>query len=318
MIPKVKNVLKKRKVQLFFLFLICSGLAWFISNLSESFPNTIVLGLDYVNPPDSLLMGKASKNSMEVRLEAVGFQLLAINLRDKKLKIDLSDVEKGAGLFYITPADAKRQLQQQLPSGVQLLETDGDSLFFKFYKVLVKNVPVLSAIGLNFAPNHLLDGPLEIIPDQITVSGPKNEIDTLISISTEAQALLDLKDDFSIEVNLIKPDSLENTKYSLNSVQIKGKVSKFSEMVINVPIEVLNLPQNAGIQTFPDVAKLLIKAKLEDLKNISPTDFQVFADYGTLVKGEQTSLGLYIGKRPLSVYSTEIIDNKVDFILKRE
>jgi hypothetical protein len=101
-------------------------------------------------------------------------------------------------------------------------------------------------------------------------------------------------------------------------VQIKGRVSKFSEKVINVPIEVLNLPQGTVIQTFPEEAKVLIKAKLGDLKEITASDFQVFGDYGTLGTGGKTKLGLYIGKRPLAVYSAEIIENEVDFILKRE
>ncbi len=305
-------------MQLFFLFLLCSGLAWFVSKLSNSYPNSIVLELDYLNPPDSLMMAKASKNIMEVKLEAVGFQLLAINLGDKKFKMDLTNIKKKAALFYISPTEAKRQLEQQLPTGVKLLDTDGDTLFFKFYKVMIKNVPVRSAIDLSFSQNHLLDGPLQIIPDQITVSGPKNEIDTLVSVTTETLELNDLQQDFSIQVNLLKPDTLTNTKYSTKTVQIKGKVAKFSEKVINVPIQVLNLPQGTVIQTFPEVAKILIKAKLEELKGITASDFQVFADYGTLDSPEQKKLRLFIRKRPLTVYTAEIIDNEADFILKRE
>jgi hypothetical protein len=95
-------------------------------------------------------------------------------------------------------------------------------------------------------------------------------------------------------------------------------VAKFSEKVINVPIKVLNLPQGTVIQTFPELAKVLIKAKLEDLKGITASDFQVFADYGTLGTPEQKKLKLYIGKRPLTVYTAEIIENEADFILKRE
>ncbi|MGB5370937.1 MAG: hypothetical protein WBN18_10945 [Flavobacteriaceae bacterium] len=318
MIPKVKNVLKKRKVQLFFLFLLCSGLAWFVSNLSYSYPNSIVLELDYLNPPDSLRMAKASKNTIEVKLEAVGFQLLAINLGDHKFKMDLTNVKNNEALSYLSPAEAKRQLEQQLPKGVKLLETDGDTLFFKFFKVVVKKVPVHSAIHLNFSQNHMLDGPLQIIPDQISVSGPKNEIDTLVSVTTEKIELNDLQEDFSIMIDLLKPNTLTNTKYSTKTVQIKGKVAKFSEKVINVPIQVLNLPQGTVIQTFPEVAKLLIKAKLDDLKGITASDFQVFADYGTLGTPGQKKLRLFIGKRPLTVYTAEIIENEVDFILKRE
>jgi hypothetical protein len=293
-------------------------LAWFVSNLSYSYPNSIVLELDYLNAPDSLMMAKASKNNMEVKLEAVGFQLLAINLGDKKFKIDLTNVKKNAALFYLSPEEAKRQLGQQLPKGVNLLDTDRDTLFFKFYKIMVKNVPVRSAIYLNFSQNHMLDGPLQIIPHQISVSGPKNEIDTLFSVTTETLELNDLQEDFSMMIDLFKPDTLTNTKYSTKTVQIKGKVAKFSEKVINVPIKVLNLPQGTVIQTFPELAKVLIKAKLEDLKGITASDFQVFADYGTLGTPEQKKLKLYIGKRPLTVYTAEIIENEADFILKRE
>lgn len=318
MIQKVKNVLKKRKVKLFFLFLLCSGLAWFISNLSDRYSSNTSFALEYVNFPDSLMLLQASKERIDVRLEAVGFQLLAYNLGKKEVKIDLSQVKVGTSGFFIGPNECRRQIERQLPNGVALSGTDGDSLFFGFYGVITKKIPVRSGIQLSLAQNYLLDGPLVITPDSLTIKGPKSEIDTINSLKTDKIELNGLTNDFSVRAAIFQSPDLENTLFSEASVQVKGKVARFSEKVIRVPVQVLNLPEGTSAQTFPDAVQILIKAKLADLKKIRTSDFLVTADYASVAGSNSKTLVLKLDKRPQNVYSSDLLESEVDFILKRE
>ena len=160
--------------------------------------------------------------------------------------------------------------------------------------------------------NFILEGKVEVSPDSIEVKGPKNEIDTIESIATAPLQLTNVKSDFSKEINLIFPKGLGNSIFST------GKVSKFSERVFEVPIQVINIPEGYQIRTFPDSVTLLCKASIERLKELSATDFEVVADYGQLMGSESRTLFLELTQSPQKVYDVKLEENAVNFVLEQQ
>lgn len=318
MINKIKRSLKKRKVKIFLLFLLCSGLAWFISNLSEDYVSNAVFNLEYVKVPDSLLLDKASKNTVNVKLRAVGFQFLGFNFKNKSVKIDLSQIEMAHSKFYVPQEVYRRQIERQLSGSMTLLEMDRDTLFFDFLKLSSKEVLVSPQIKLDFVQNYLLDGDLEIKPEKITITGPKEEIDTIRSVKSSKLQLSELTSDFTRKIMIIRSQQLKHTTFSSESVSIKGKVARFSEKVIQVPIEVINLPAGTQIRTFPDSVSILCKAKIKELRNLEKSNFQVIADYGVVKEDNAKTLSLKLAKSPKDIYSANLLEAQVEFILKRE
>src|SRR5690606_21513126 len=137
-----------------------------------------------------------------------------------------------------------------------------DTLFFDFSKLYTKVVPVYSKVKIDLEQNYLLDGKLTIIPDSIVVKGPSEELDTITGVWTEPLELEDVNADFSNEVPLHKFKALKHTGFSSPSVRISAKVYRFSEKVIDVPVEVVNLPKDVEIKTFPDKIPVLCRGKL--------------------------------------------------------
>ncbi|MEK6154314.1 YbbR-like domain-containing protein [Flavobacteriaceae bacterium 3-367] len=317
MITRIRKGLSKRKVKIFLLFLISSFLAWFISNLSESYEDRATFQLEYINVPDSLFLTRASKNEIEVQLRANGFQFLWFNFSPKRVKVNLSAMGKRGNKYFVLHDSYKNQIERQLSGSMRLLDVDRDTLFFQFFKVYSKEVPVKPVIELNLAQNHLLDGKLVLDPDKITITGPKNEIDTILVARTEALILPELNSDFSHTLNLNKPEMLENTSYSQRTIQISGKVSRFSERIIEVPVQVINVPEGAEIKTFPNVVSLLCKAKIGQLKDLSAADFQLLADYERAGNSKKI-LQLVVGRQPEGLHSVRLLETQVEYILKRE
>lgn len=318
MIEKIKNILKKRKAKLFFLFLFLSGMAWFISNLSNRYQGISTFELEFVNPPDSMMLVSASKSTMDVRLDAVGFQFLMFNLSSRKVEINLSDAIKKGEKYYLTPDSGKRQIEKQMTSGVQILDFGIDTLFFEFYDVINKKVPIKSKAKISFAQNYLLDGDITITPDSIVVKGPRNEVDSIQFVPTNNIELSELNDDFSIVAKLIKEPSLVKTNFSEERVMLSGKVSRFSEKVIRVPITIINLPENTVIQTFPNEVNVLVKASVDDLKGVRASDLEVVGDFKSVEGSDQKSIELRISRQPSAIHSFGLSKKQVDFILKRE
>ncbi|QCX00255.1 YbbR-like domain-containing protein [Aggregatimonas sangjinii] len=318
MIEKIKNILKKRKAKLFFVFLFLSGLAWFISNLSNRYQGISTFELEFVNPPDSMMLVNASRSTMDVRLDAVGFQFLMFNLSSKKVEINLSDAIKKGGKYYLTPDSGRRQMEKQMTNGVKILDFGIDTLFFEFYDVISKKVPIKSKAKISFAQNYLLDGAIKITPDSIVLKGPQNEVDSIQFVETNAIELSELNDDFSIIAKLTKAPMLVKTEFSEEHAVLSGKVSRFSEKVVRVPVSIINLPENTVIQTFPNEVNVLVKASVDDLKKVRASDLEVIGDYKSVEGSDQNSIELRISRQPAAIHSVGLSKNQVDFILKRE
>jgi YbbR domain-containing protein len=198
-----------------------------------------------------------------------------------------------------------------------LLEADRDTLFFDFYTLYEKEVPVRPNIKIDLGQNYLMDGEIEISPKNIIIKGPKKEIAEVDSVSTLKMELSDLNSDFETTAALNKPAGLVNTTYSTNSVRVSGKVFRFSEKIIDVPVEVINLPEGTAIRTFPNAVSVLCKARMDILKNLGVADFKVVGDFNT-AKRKNQNITVELKERPENLQSAQLLENEVEYILKRE
>ena len=302
---------------MFLMFLVCSSLIWFINNLSESYIDNATFDFKFINVPDSLLLTKASKKEVDVKVQATGFQFLGFNLKHKEVKIDLSSASQKAGKYYIVQSEYRKQIDKQLRS-MTLIEIDRDTLFFEFTQVGTKKVPVKSRVNINLSQNFILDGPLKIEPSMVTIKGPKSSIDTINSVHTLKINFPEETSNFTHKVELFINPELENTTYSNSTVFIYGKVARFSEKLVDVPIKVINLPAGYEIRTFPDAVSVLCRAKLDNLKNLDSTGFEVVADYNSISDNTSKIISLELLKIPESLHSAELNEDQVEFILKRQ
>ncbi|MGB5497411.1 MAG: YbbR-like domain-containing protein [Maribacter sp.] len=299
------------------MFLLCSFLIWFINNLSESYINRATFDFKFINVPDSLMLTNASKKEVDVKVEATGFQFLGFNVKNKEVMIDLSTANQKDGKYYIAQSEYQKQIDKQLRS-MTLLEIDKDTLFFEFTQVGTKKVPIKSRVNINLSQNFILDGPLKIEPSMITIKGPKTSIDTINSVYTFKMNFPEETSNFTHKVELFKDPELKNTTFSNTAVFIYGKVARFSEKMVNVPIKVINLPAGYEIRTFPDAVSVLCRGKLDNLKNLDGTGFEVVADYNSILDNTSKTITLELLKMPESLHSADLNQNQVEFILKRQ
>jgi len=263
-------------------------------------------------------LGKNSDHLIEAKLRTSGFQFLYYKIFKSRIDIDVSEVEFQNGGYVLSEEILKRQMDQQLSQNISLLDLDRNRLEVDLYQVDSKKIPIKAKLGLQLEQNYILDGKIKITPDSIEVKGPSNEIDTIKSIKTSLLQLNNVNADFSNEVGLVFPKGLDNSIFSIGRVTVSGKVSKFSEKVFEVPIQVINIPEGYQIKTFPDVVTVLCKATIERLKEISASDFEIVADYSQLMGSESSTLFLEITESPQKVYDVKLESNTVNFVLEQQ
>ena len=228
MLTKIKRGLKKRKVKLFFVFLLCSFFAWFISNLSKLYTSKTTIDLEFTGIAENKMLISASKEKLDVILQAVGFQFLRFNFDREIVAIDLSKVNRlSDGEYFVPKNQYQKQVENQLSTSLKLVQIVDDTLFFKINEVTTKEVSVEPVLEMTLKQNYFLDGKVKIEPESISLKGPINELSRVSKLKTPKIDLTDLSSDFSQTVFVIKPDSVRNTRFSAEKVVLSGKVSRF-------------------------------------------------------------------------------------------
>jgi YbbR domain-containing protein len=212
----------------------------------------------------------------------------------------------------------RSQIEKQISGSMALLEIENDTLFLDMLAVMTKKVPVKPRAEMNLGQNYLLDGKLRATPDSISITGPEDEIDTIGQVRTRKITLPDLTSDFTEEVEIFKSKELKNTTYSESTAILSGKVVRFSEKIIKLPISILNLPDSLEIKTFPDKVSVVCKAKTERLKTLTISDFQVVGDYDTLKGGTSDELKIKLQKKPKGLHSARLKESAVEYIVKKQ
>ena len=122
MIKRLTKGITQPKARTFLLFLVLALAAWLISRLSETYSHTVAFELAYGQAPDSLILMQEPPQEMDVRVRASGFKLLGYQLSPRTIGIDLSAAQRVSGRYLIDPGGVRRQVEQQLGSGIALLE----------------------------------------------------------------------------------------------------------------------------------------------------------------------------------------------------
>lgn len=314
----INGVLKKRKAKVFFVFLLCSMTIWFLNSLSKTYVGKATFDLEFENIPEGYMFKGASKDKMDVKIRAGGFQFLGFNFSNKKVAIDLAEADRNNSKFYVPENRYRTQIENQISGSMALLEIDNDTLFLDMMEVITKKVPVRPRAKINLAQNFMLDGKITVTPDSVTITGPIKEIDSIVQVHTEMISLPDLDSNFSEETPISQAPSLKNTTYSDISVELSGKIARFSEKVLEVPIQITGLPENLQIKIFPEKVSVVCKAKVARLKLLRPEDFKVVARYKAPKQGAPATLRLSLDKKPEGLHNVGLKTNEVDYVVKRK
>lgn len=315
---RLKTGLKKRKVKVFLLFLLCSTLAWLVNNLSRTFVSTTTFALEYTDPPLDFLLVKSPKKSIDVRLKALGFQFMGFEIRKQHLNIDLSNISAKGDSYYIEPNVLKKQIMDQLSKNMELVYMEDDTVYLHLIKLVSKEIPVLPRTRVDLATNYMLADGVSLDPKKVTLRGPKNEIDTITSIATSPMELKDVSADFSMSVPLRLPSGLKKSNIDPSSVVLSGTVFRFSEKVFSVPVELINVPDGVRVRMFPDRVDILCQGKLSEFKTIGIADFRVVGDFNAVSVGTQNRLPIALDSFPKGLSRAILQKKEIEFILRRE
>ncbi|MGY8940140.1 MAG: hypothetical protein ACKVK4_09180, partial [Flavobacteriales bacterium] len=134
------------------------------------------------------------------------------------------------------------------------------------------------------------------------------------SVSTKKLELNEINSAVDIPVELNISPSLSQLNFSHQSVSVVANVGKFTEGMVNVPVTIVNVPEDLIINFFPKEISVVFYSSLEAYANINEADFIVECDFNSLT-ADNNYLNPVLVKQPLDVKTAQLKITQLEFII---
>ncbi|WP_281846680.1 YbbR-like domain-containing protein [Olleya namhaensis] len=312
---KILGLFKSKKINVFLLFFLLAFSILVLTKLSKVYTATLTFDVNPINLDDTFVLINQDNAKLNITLETYGFDWLRYAINRPLLDIDFNTdiVKKDSSLIW-SMSRGFANINKQFSKEKKIISINPDTLSFKYDSNSIKYVPIVLHANIKYAPGYNTLDVVKTKPDSIKLIGPSSILRKIKKIDTDNLDVLDVKANINKRLAL-QLDSIGNkVKTNLKQVQLEVKVSKFSEGVVSLPIEVVNVPEGITLNYFPKQISLSYATSLENFKNISAQDFKVVCNYKDAI--DNSFLTPNLVKQPARVKNIRLLQQKIEFIIK--
>ena len=310
---KLKSV-KQKRLNVFVLFLFLSFLISLLVKLSNTYTQTLNFELSPKNLKSNELIISETPNFVNITISGRGFQLLKYYINKPIIEVDFSQLIKNSNRYIWTESRQLDKIINYFDSEIVVKSINPDTIVFPFDSQFTKKLPINILVKSNFAIGFDLIDEFQSSPDSITIIGPESILKTLRSISTKQIELNEINSSVDMSVELNIPSEIKQLNFSHESVSIFAEVDKFTEGMVNVPVTIVNLPEQLDISFFPKEISVVYYSSLEAYNTIDQTDFTVECDFN-LLTADNNYLNPVLVNKPLSVKTAQLKITQLEFII---
>ena len=308
---RLKYFIKIKRFNVFLLFLILAFVISIAAKLSNNITQTITLELEPFNVPVTDVLIEDKPKFINVTVNSQGFNLIKYAFKDLKLKVNFSEIRKDS-LNYLWNKDLEGyKISKLFDNSTLIQDISPKKLFFQYDLQSVKKIPVVINSKVEFSPGFNFVSSLRCNPDSILIIGPKAVVDSFSNISTNKLEFKNLKQDINQTVELKLNKEL---KYSESIVQILGEVDRFTEGQFNIPVKIVNTPENLNVNIFPKYVPVVFYTSLTAYNSIDKSDFVVECDFSS-INQENNILFPKLVSFPESVSRASIQLSKLEYVI---
>ncbi len=255
-------------------------------------------------------------------VDAYGYTLLVYKLRLALSPVllnvtELVDnaIEKGyRNKFTVSTVNHKEEIEKQISSEIRILSIKPDSLIFNFSKIISKRIKVKPNVKIGFESQYSLMEEPFTTPDSIQVSGPKNVLDTMKFVYTNFHSYSRLSHSVEEKATV---QSIRGLTIPVTEVKLSVPVEQNTEVSFEVPIVIINKPDNIVLKTFPGKVKVSCRIGLSKYKKLDYNAFRAFINYEKISIND-TKLPVLFESSSKAVLSVSFAPKDVEYILEHE
>ena len=311
---RLTKIERKRFLVVITCLLLAIG-AWLFMALSKKYLYTAKTVLYYKNFPQKKAFHPLQSDTVDLQVEGTGWQLLFARLRVKPQSISI-DLEKLNSRNYVLFAEQLANVNRQLETSQKIISVNPDTLYFDFTLRTVKRVPVKLVSNITFVKQYGISGDIEIIPEYITLSGPRDKLEKINDWPTDTLILKDVRST-SVTRVAIAQNKMKNVSIFPNSAEVTVPVDEFTEKTLEIPVKVINNKQYYDVKLYPKKVKVTFMVALSKYQQINETYIDAIADLNEWKISNHNKLRVSLSRFPDFCKLVSIAPAKVDFIIEK-
>ena len=310
---KLKSA-KEKRLNVFILFLFLSFLISLLVKLSNTYTQTLSFQLVPTQLMSNELIVSEDSQMINITISGRGFELLKYYIEKPIINVDFSQLRKNNHKYIWSERGQLDKIINHFDSKIVVKSINPDTLFFPFDSQNKKKIPVKILVNPTFAVGFDLVDEFQSAPDSITMIGPESILKPIAFVSTKKIELSEINSDINMLAELNIPSNLSQLKLSHQSVSVTAKVDKFTEGLVNVPVTIINVPEDLSINFFPKEISVIFYSSLDAYNSIDKTDFTVECDFNILT-ADNNYLNPVLVKQPLNVKTAKLKITQLEFII---
>ncbi len=298
-----------------------SALFWFLKAMSRDYSSRIVIPVTYSNLPGKKVVVNDLPKEISVNIKTTGFKIISFGLRRKQKEINIDVATKmksvavSSGLLAFATKTFIADFNEQLGKEVTVTGFDPDSIVFNFKDRVTKSIPIHLDLKATYERQFDTTSAPFSVPSYVEVSGPSSILQNLKSVKTELIEIGPLKTTYKTKVRLVKNNLLT---YDVSTVDVTIPVEKFTEGIVEIPVNPINVSKGFTLKTFPERVKIRYVTALSNFNKVSPAMFDAIVDATDLEKSHPEKMSVQLIIQPDFVRSATVEPERVDYILRKQ
>lgn len=266
---------------------LVAALFWFSVTMGGSFRTHFDIPVVVNNLPDDLALVAPLPETIDVMLEARGWQLLFLEA-GKQIKFEIPGSRLRSGVIQTNRALAERM---KLPEGVRAIRAYPETIEVGVDRHIRKKVPVhFASLDLSFKEGFGMLRGIELTPDSIYLAGAESVLEDISSWPIEARSYTELAMPVVEDVPVL--DSLGGiVNTSVDNVKVYIPTDQMADMSFEeIPVEVLNVPEDRQVLLGHQSVNIAVRGGVNYLSTLSKEDFVAQVEFRDIVADTSGSI----------------------------
>lgn len=302
------------KLKAFIVFLFLASVFWMLTKFSKQDVASVGATISYVNIPQGYMLDENTIQDFSFNVNATRFEFLGYVFKKLSIKIDVgayfNETTKTA---RVDGAALEKLILNQVVDDGFVTQLSLPELMITLEPLSFKKVPILGQVSISYDVGFDAMGPLQIKPDSVTITGSKQLLDTIVSITTTPIELSDISASFR---QVISVESISNSTATISpkTVTISQNVSEFSQKILMVPVTMINQPSQGNFKLLPASIRVAFNVPVDRFNEITLEDFTITCDYNSRDR-EDNFLIPVVQQMPANITGVEMETKKIDLLI---
>ena len=316
-IDRIKRSFKSaqgRNVLTYLMFVAIAFVFWVVMSLDSEMQRDFEVPLVIEELPDSVTLISTCPSSLSVSIKGKGSQMLRYVFGSTpvmKLRLD-RNVSIRDNRYLLSRANLDTRLRDVFGTGVSILACRPDSISLSFTTSAGEKLPLRVHCDIKPALQYVVSGPITCNVDSVVVYSVGDLPSNVVEAETYQVVKSGLKDTTRYDVK-IKP--IIGARIIPDHVTITVPVEPLISKKLTVPVEVVNVPANTGLLTFPSQVDVTYLVPMNAYNENFP--IRVYVDYLSLEPG-MSKLPLTLSIHPGVAKDATMSVDSVEYVLERQ